>query len=70
MMVNGLLICISVSKKINTFKYPVNKKYIFKLAASDLAGCSEVDFIRLLSSFNVSIFDLSDEDLVKDIQNA
>jgi len=39
-------------------------------AASDLAGYSEVDFIRLLSSFNISIFDLSDNELEKDIKNA
>jgi len=38
--------------------------------AAELAGLDKVDFIKLLGKYRVSIFSLSEEELVKDIENA
>jgi predicted HTH domain antitoxin len=38
--------------------------------AADLAGYSKRTFMELLGNYNVSIFNLSEEDLEKDIKNA
>ncbi|MFA5806300.1 MAG: UPF0175 family protein [Melioribacteraceae bacterium] len=38
--------------------------------AADLAGISRVRFLQSLSQYNVPIFDLSDEELKQDFNNA
>jgi predicted HTH domain antitoxin len=38
--------------------------------AADLAGYSKRTFMELLGNYNVSIFNLSEEDLENDIKNA
>jgi len=38
--------------------------------AAQLAGLTRVEFLQSLSRFNVPVFDLSSEELERDIQNA
>jgi predicted HTH domain antitoxin len=38
--------------------------------ASELAGVSRISFLQLLSKYNVTIFDLTAEELEQDLHNA
>ena len=38
--------------------------------AADLAGLSRVSFLQRLSEYNVSVFNLSEDELEQDIKNA
>lgn len=38
--------------------------------AAQLAGLTRVEFLQLLSRYNVPVFDLSTEELERDLQNA
>jgi hypothetical protein len=50
--------------EMREFKREMNKRW------GELAGLDKVDFIKLLGKYRVSIFSLSEEELVKDIENA
>ncbi len=57
-------ICMAAAAKL----YEVGK--LSSGRAAELAGISRVSFLQALSRYNASIFDMSHEELEKDMQNA